>query len=519
MDSKVSGLLSEALSREAQAAIFLPWIEHALSREAQAAIFLPWIEHAFGPSLPALTQINQAHIVMLHDTGLLARDAASSLLAIVEELAAAGPGAFTLDATLEDVYFNYEAEVIRRLGPDIGGQLHTARSRNDLQSTLDRMRARELSLSLLEGSLSLRRSLIRQAARYKDCVMPGYTHLQHAQPITYGYYLSGVERSLQRDFDRLLGAFHRLNECPLGAGAMAGTTFPIDRQAVSTLLGFSEPVSHALDAVASKDPILELLCAALFVATTCGRLAQDFYLMSTFEFATLTLPDSLAITSSIMPQKKNQAVLEFLKGRQSHVLGALVTAFASFRAAPYSHALDSNADSLHWLWQAIGELVETLPVVDQVITQATPNSRRMASLAAANFSTATDLADLLVQKKRLSFKEAHHITGRVVRLAIDAGLGVADIPPDLVSRAARDTTGRDISLSREEISEALDPHAAIQRRRSGGGPSSHDMEHLLSTSALQLDEDLEEDQRIRSALNDASGRLRNRVAEFRQTVI
>ena len=502
MESKVSGLLHESLSRE-----------------AQTAIFLPWIEQSFGPSLPFLTEVNQAHVVMLHDTGLLARETASSLLAVVDELATAGPDAFTLDASLEDVYFNYEAEVIRRLGPDVGGRLHTARSRNDLQSTLDRMRARKVALSLIEGNLALRRTLINQAAKYTDCVMPGYTHLQHAQPITFGFYLSAVERGLKRDFDRLLGAFRRLNECPLGAGAMAGTTFPVDRQAVSALLGFSAPVAHALDAVASKDPLLELLCAALFVATTFGRLAQDFYLMSTFEFSTLTLPDSLAITSSIMPQKKNQAVLEFLKGRQSHVLGALVTGFASFRAAPYSHALDSNADSLHWLWQAADELVDTIPVMEQVISRATPNAQRMAELAGANYSTATDLADLLVQKKGLSFKEAHHITGRVVRLAIDAGLGVADIPPELVSRAAHEATGRDISLSREEVADAFDPRAAVERRRNGGGPSGHDMESLLTQSELQLAADMETHQSIRSSIKRASDQLGARVAEFHRAAM
>jgi argininosuccinate lyase len=500
MESKVSGLLHEGLSRE-----------------AQAAIFLPWIEQSFRPSLPLLTEINQAHVVMLHDTGLLERETASSLLAVVDELALAGPAAFTLDASLEDAYFNYEAEVIRRLGPEVGGRLHTARSRNDLQSTLDRMRARNVALLLIDGNVSLRRSLIEQAGKYAGCVMPGYTHLQHAQPITYGFYLSAVERGLQRDFERLAGAFRRLNECPLGAGAMAGTTFPIDRHAVAALLGFSAPLIHALDAVASKDPLLELLCAALFVATTFGRLAQDFYLMSTFEFSTLTLPDSLAITSSIMPQKKNQAVLEFLKGRQSHLLGALVTGFASFRAAPYSHVLDSNADSLHWLWQAVDELVDTIPVMNQVISRATPNTQRMAELAGANFSTATDLADMLVQKKGLSFKEAHHITGRVVRLAIDAGLGVADIPPELVSRAAQQATGRDVSLSREEIADALDPRAAVERRTSGGGPSGHDMQALLTQSKRQLAADTEMHQSIRSSIERANGQLRTRVAEFHRT--
>jgi argininosuccinate lyase len=499
MESKVSGLLHEALSRE-----------------AQTAIFLPWIEQSFSASLPLLTQINQAHVVMLFDVGLLEFDSARALLAVVNQLAAEGSNAFTLDGSLEDVYFNYEAELIRRAGQDVGGLLHTARSRNDLQSALDRMRARDNALSLLNGNLLLRDSLLRQASTYVDCVMPGYTHMQHAQPITFGFYLSGVESSLQRDFERLSGAFRRLNECPLGAGAMAGTTFPIDRNAVSNLLGFAVPVAHALDAVASKDPLLELLTAALFMATTLGRLAQDFYLMSTFEFSMLDLPDSLAITSSIMPQKKNQAVLEFLKGRQSHILGALVTGFASFRAAPFSHVLDSNADCLHWLWQAIEELVSTIPVINQVIERATPNRERMLELAEANFSTATDLADFLVQTKGLTFKQSHHITGRVVRLAINAGLKATEISPDLVSRAAKEIMGSTLVITSDEIVRTLDPREAVQRRRSGGGPSDHDMGLLLARSQQSFADDTSEYRQIYGSIEQAKQRLCDRVTDFRQ---
>jgi argininosuccinate lyase len=401
--------------------------------------------------------------------------------------------------------------VIRRLGPEIGGRLHTARSRNDLQSTLDRLRGRDLALSLSEGCASLRSALLDQAAEHIDCVMPGYTHLQHAQPITYGYYLAGVEQCLRRDFERLAGAFDRLNECPLGAGAMAATTFPIDRQQVALLLGFSGPVLHALDAVASKDPLIELLSAAVFFATTFGRLAQDFYLMTTFEFSTLELPDSLAITSSIMPQKKNQAVLEFIKGRQSHLLGALVTGFAAFHAAPFSHVLDANVDSLHWLWQALDELVAVVPVVEQVVRRAIPKTERMLALAGANYATATDLADLLVRRNGLPFKEAHHITGRIVRLTIDTDLPVAEIGSALVTQAAAEAAGRTLTLSQDEITDGLDPRAAVARRRNGGGPSRHDMETMLAEALSRLTHDRKENEERRAAIAAAAATLHAHV--------
>lgn len=388
MESLVSGLLHEPLAQE-----------------AQQAIFKPWISDAFAAVLPLLTQVNQAHVAMLVSRGLMEAGTAAALLRAVEQLDVEGPSAFTLDAGLEDVYFNYEAELIRRVGPDIGGRVHLARSRNDLQSTLDRMRARDNAAALLRETCALRAALLDKAAHFPDCVMPGYTHLQHAQPITFGFYLLGIEQAMQRDTQRLFEAHGALNQCPLGAGAMAGTTFAIDRAQTAALLGFDGPMAHALDAVASKDAIQQLLVAGLFLSVTFGRMAQDFYQMSTYEFGMLSLPDSLAITSSIMPQKKNQAVLEFIKGRQSHVLGALVTAFSAFRGAPFSHVLDSNADGLHWAWPSLDGLGSLLPVVRLVIEGAEPNRERMRQLASANFSTATDLADHLVAQSGLAFKE------------------------------------------------------------------------------------------------------------------
>lgn len=435
---------------------------------------------------PYLSDVNKAHLLMLEAQGHLEPAEAAGLLRAVVEMERTDPRTIRLDGALEDVYFNYEAELIRRVGRELGGRLHTARSRNDLQATLDRMRARDLSLSIAGLVLGVREEMLARAEETLDCVMPGYTQMQHAQPITFGWYLLGIEQSLQRDHDRLSMASSRLDHCPLGAGALAGTTFRIDRRLTAELLGFAAPMPHALDAVTAKDAILELLSACLFLSTTISRLAQDFYQFSTFEFRMLDLPDSLAITSSIMPQKKNQAVLEFVKGRQASVLGALVVSFTAFHAKPYSHALDANADGVGEAWRTLVGLAVLLPVVRLVVREAMPLRSRMTELARVNFCTATDLADLLVQGAGVPFKEAHHVTGRTVRLALERGLSPLEVDQDLLATAAREILGRPIVLSTVDIRNALDPAMAVQRRIDCGGPSPQDCQTILDQAQDKL---------------------------------
>ncbi|KAF1066507.1 argininosuccinate lyase [Variovorax sp.] len=494
MKSLVSGLLHEPLAGA-----------------AQQAIFRPWITDAFAAVLPHLTQVNQAHLVMLVDRGLMDAPSAATLLRAIARLQGEGPSAFAIDASLEDVYFNYEAELIRRVGQGIGGRVHMARSRNDLQSTLDRMRARRNAVPLLEEVCSLRAALLAKAERFSDCVMPGYTHLQHAQPITFGFYLLGIEQSLQRDTRRLFEAHETINRCPLGAGALAGTTFAIDREQTARLLGFDGAVPHALDAIASKDAIQQLLVAGMFLSISFGRMAQDFYQMSTYESGMLELPDSLAITSSIMPQKKNQAVLEFVKGRQSHVLGAIVTAFGAFRGTPFSHVLDGNADSLQWAWPTLDGLASLLPVVRLVVEGAEPQPERMRHLAAANFSTATDLADFLVGTLGLAFKDAHHVTGRIVRLALERGLLPGQVDAGLVAEASMQALGREIAIPDATLATVLDPARAVERRVGCGGPSASDTAALARAAGECLSRDRQRVSELEQTARHATRELDERV--------
>jgi argininosuccinate lyase len=396
---------------------------------------------------------------------------------------------------------------MRRIGADTGGRMHIARSRNDLKATFDRMRSRAYALDIMDGLAELRGKLLASGERFADCVMPGYTHMQPAQPITFGYYLLGIGSGLERDFQRIAECYARLNFCPMGAGALAGTTFPIDRELTAALLGFDGAVMHAQDAVAARDTLIELVAACALVTTTIGRMAQDFYTMTTYEFATLGLPDRVAITSSIMPQKKNMSALENLKGRPAYLAGALMTALAGFKGTSYSHAHDGSTDALRWVWDALEEVVLALPVASLIVETAEPNRERMLELTRTNYSTATDLADALVRETGLSFRDAHHVVGRVVRLAMEDDRRADQIDPEMISRAANEVIGRPIDLDETIVRDAVDPSRAVGSRHNTGGPSRGDVEYMLTAMRARLRTDQAELSARRERIGNAARRL------------
>ena len=270
MESKVSGFLSEVLAPE-----------------IQRYFFGPLLERTFPAAFPLMTEINKAHLLMLIRCGIITDRVGQDLARAIGRLEQEGAGAFELDPAREDPYFNYESRLIEVAGSDIGGRLHVARSRNDLKSTQDHMRARMLALRIMAELSDLRDKTIAQAEQFADVVMPGYTHLQPAQPITFGYFLLGIAHALERDYRRIAECYPRINMNPLGTGALAGTSFPIDRAMTAEFLGFDCVMAHAQDAVASRDCVIELLAHGCLLASTIGRMAQDFYVMTTYEFQTL----------------------------------------------------------------------------------------------------------------------------------------------------------------------------------------------------------------------------------------
>jgi len=490
MESKVSGFLKEGLAPEIQDAFLAP------------ALF-----RAVDVIMPLIGEINKAHVIMLGECGILSGEDVAALLQTIIEIEKEGFDSIPLDPAREEHYFNYEAVVIAKLGSDTGGRMHVARSRNDMKSTQDRMRARALAIRLISNTIDLREALLESARRYVDIVMPGYTHMQPAQPSSYGWYLLGVESALRRDTARLLDSYSRINQCPLGAGAVAGTSFPIDRKRTSDLLGFECPAYHAQDAVASRDGIMELLSAVALLTTTVGRMGQDFYNMTTYEFGTLNLPDSVATTSSIMPQKKNMGPLENLKARPALVTGALVTALASQRAIPFTHTQESSNDCMRWTWDALEEADKGLVAARVIVEAAEPKPERMLELVQNNFSAVTDLADTLVRVAGLSFREAHHVVGRTVRLAQERGLKSYEIDANLLSDAAEATIGKRIQLTAQQVKDALDPTMIVNARTGSGGPSVADCGTIADQAQAQLSQD-------KQALADSAAKITSAKAEL-----
>ena len=433
-------------------------------------VYAPRLARDFPACFAHLCDINAAHLLMLRATGLLAADAGPPLAQALRRIEAEGAGAVPLDPVLEDAYFNFEAHLMRVAGAHIGGSLHVARSRNDILATMDRMRCRALVVELVERLSAARLSALDGAERHAGVVMPGYTHLQPAQPITYGYWLAAVAEMLGRDIARLERLQEDLDRGPLGAGALAGTTFAIDRAHTARLLGFSEPVPHALDAVASRDYALELLSTIALMAVGASRVAQDLYVWCTPEFGLVEFPDSVAGTSSIMPQKKNPVVLEYLKGKAGQLSGLLAAALTTVKGVNFTHTGDGNRESMRNVYEAADEAQRVLAMLDLVLRTATPSEARMLQRAQADFGTATDLADALVRECGLSFRESHHVVGAAVRAAMNDGLGATGITAAMLDQAALDQLGRALRLEEAIVRRCLDPRQSVQARSALGGP-------------------------------------------------
>ena len=455
MNSKVSPRLSESTATEICDAVYGP----RLARDFPAC---------FEP----LCDVNEAHLLMLATQRLLPEDAAVALARSLRSIRAQGVAAVPLDPALEDAYLNFEAHLMRHAGSHVGGCLHVARSRNDILATMDRLRCRRVVLDLVDALCAARAAALERAALHADVVMPGYTHLQPAQPITFGFYMLAVADVLGRDVDRLLRIEPALDESPLGACALAGTSFAIDRQQTARWLGFAGVVPNTLDAVASRDYALELLGAMALMATNASRVAQDFYVWATPEFGLLSFPDSVAGTSSIMPQKKNHIVLEYLKGKAGQLGGALAAAVSTVRAVHFTHTGDGNRESMRNLWDAADESLRVAAMLRLVLESAIPQPERMLKAASANFSTATDLADLLVRRCGLSFRESHHVVGATVRAALADGLDSGNVTPEMLDRAALDVLGRPLRLDKSALSDSLDPTRSVGARDIQGGPNA-----------------------------------------------
>ncbi|MEG5267204.1 argininosuccinate lyase [Pseudomonas sp. JDS28PS106] len=488
-ESKVSRRLKETTAPEVNEYIYRPRLQ------------------GFAEGFDTLGNINKAHIVMLAEQGLIEDKHAAVLARGVLDMEAAGPGEVALDPSREDAYFNYEAHLIGHIGTDIGGRLHTGRSRNDILATVDRLRCREVLMDLIDELIQVRQTAIDNAECYAEVVMPGYTHLQPAQPITYGYYLSAVEQALERDCRRLTQTLEGMNQSPMGAAAFAGTPFDIDRARTAELLGFDGYLDNALDAVGSRDFIIESLSHLSLLSVFWSRVAQDYFVWSTHEFNLIDFPDSVAATSSIMPQKKNPTVLEYLKGRTGHIVGLLMGASVTIKGTNFSHTGDANREGTRGFWEAAEESLRCLKLLNLVLRTARPNAELAIKRAGEDFSTATGLADLIVREANLSFREAHHVVGGAVRMAMDAGLPAHRIDTAMVDACAVEQLGHALNLPADKVRDCLDPTANVQGRTSAGGPSLASLQPSLLRAGQRLAGERQASQARRERVEAANQRL------------
>jgi argininosuccinate lyase len=448
-------------------------ILRGLTPTARRIIFGSATNPGSSAELAHISHVDRAHLVMLAECGIIERDVARAVLTAIDQLRATDFAALHGRAAPRGLFLLYENYLIEQLGATIGGVLQTARSRNDLNATILRMRLREPYLHLLREALRFQAILLRRARRFATVTMPIYTHYQAALPVTYGHYLAGIAEALERDITSLIAASAELHRCPLGAGAVGGTSFPIDPARTAALLGFTHPVSHSIDAVASRDTVLRLLSAATILGVTLSRLASDLLLWTTAEFAFLTVPDELVGSSSMMPQKRNPFLLEHVLGRSAAPLGSFVASATAMHAKPFTNTIAVGTEAVAPVWRALENITEALILARLVVAGATPQPEPMIQRAEAGYVSATELANRLVAQGQMSFRSAHHAVGTIVRDALDRG------NEPLQEAAARHLAAIEPPIAADD----LDPSAVAQASAYGGGPGAAALEACLG--ALQ----------------------------------
>jgi argininosuccinate lyase len=370
---------------------------------------------------------SKAHAAMLARKGIItAQDAKSIAHGLDTILSEIEGGTFAFKRALEDIHMNVESRLAELIGP-AAGRLHTARSRNDQVATDFRLWVRDTIDEIDAALAAYQRALAEKALAHAATVMPGFTHLQTAQPVTFGHHLLAYVEMAARDRGRFADARARLNESPLGAGALAGTSFPIDRAMTAQALGFARPMANSLDAVADRDFVLETLAASAICALHLSRFAEEIVIWSSPLCGLIRLSDKFTTGSSMMPQKRNPDAAELVRAKSGRVLGALIGLFVVMKGLPLAYQKDMQEDKEGAI-DAFGALALSLKAMTGMVLDMEPDVARMREAAGEGFSTATDLADWLTRALKLPFREAHHVTGRIVAAAAKAGVPLDQLP-------------------------------------------------------------------------------------------
>jgi argininosuccinate lyase len=451
--------------------------------------------------------IHRAHVVMLSEQGTLAKKEAAAILDGLAEVQKMAEG----DDTLK-TYMATERALIETIG-SVGGKMHIGRSRNDLGLTQSRIYYRDQVNRLIEAVIEFQKTLTTKAEENLDTVMPGYTHRKQAQPITLGHYLMAHVEAAGRSAERLEDVYKRMNQNTLGAAALAGTGWPLDRARTTELLGFEAISENTQDCVASFDFIAEFASAIAIHMTNLSRLAADLKVWSSDEWATIDLDESYTGTSSIMPQKKNPGIAEAITLSSSECIGELVTIMSSLTGIEYS-----NSGERSRLRPYIVELaISSTKVMAGFTSTIRPMKQRMRLLATHGFSTMTELADTLVRKSNLSFRDAHEIVAHTVLKAIAEGMTADQITAEMVQESAVEATGQRLNLTDEDILSSIDPVENVKRRNGIGGPAPEAVRRAIEGRRETLrDQEARLKDRL-DRLTDAQNKLERAESVIRQS--
>jgi argininosuccinate lyase len=418
-------------------------------------------------------EVDKAHVVMLEEQGIIKDNDCSIILSGLIKIQKEGISA--LDTSYEDVHIALEARLIEIVGEDTGGRLHSGRSRNDEVATCIRLTLRKELLFLMEEVHDLLETLIKVAKKHKETIMPGYTHTQHAQPTTLAHNLLAHANGFLRDIERVKNAYNCTNQNPLGAAAFASTGFPIDRNRTTELLGFDSVIENSMDAVSTRDFMIESISCFSNIMTNLGRMSEELILWSSSEFEFIELDDSYSSTSSIMPQKKNPDIAELMRAKTGTVNGALMSVLTICKGLPYSYNRDMQEATPH-LWRALDTVRASARMANGMV--GTMNVKKDAMIKATNigFMTATELADVIVRTTDIPFRTAHHIVGSIAKTGKTPSLSILDeLSSEIIHKKLSE-----MGLSEKAIIEALDPMDNVKKRSVYGGPSPLEIKRQIA---------------------------------------
>jgi argininosuccinate lyase len=449
----------------------------------------------------AILAINKAHVAMLMEQKIIQWQDGAKILKALQKLSSQ-----KLDPNAEDVHMAVEEAVLAETGPEVGGNLHIAKSRNDQVTTAIRMQLRNELLNILQLVLTMQESLIETASKHTKTVILAYTHLQPAQPVTLAHYLLSHVDALGRDLERLQNAYVHVNLCPLGAGALATTSFPINRKRTAELLGFDSVLENSIDAVGSRDFIVETQSALAVLAVNLSRLAEDLIIWSSPEFGTVELPDDFTSTSSIMPQKKNPEVLEVIRARASYALGDLVASAAALKSLPTTYNLDFQ-EITPKLWATTDNLTASLSIFSKLIPKLKVTDN-VEDKATAGFVGATELANMLVRKYNIAFRTSHKIVGALVKTLIDSKKNLLAATPELLQKTAQEVAGIKLAVKSEDIISCINLRKLVETYKVQGGPSPKEVERIISARNKTMGQDKNNIAKLEKKLANAETALK-----------